>query len=83
VKEEVKQEKKEPARPASRSTTPKAKASRGPNVEAMKKTLAFLKEEKQSLEVKLKKNRNDADTQFELELVQKNIQTLQEKIAKA
>jgi hypothetical protein len=49
----------------------------------MKNTLAALKEEKSTLEEKLKRNRTDTDLQFELELVQKNIQTLVEKIGKA
>jgi ribosomal protein S15P/S13E len=49
----------------------------------MKVTLASLQEEKNALQEKLKRNRTDTDTQFDLELVQKNIQTLMEKISKA
>ena len=49
----------------------------------MRTTLAALKEEKQNLEDRLKRNHNDTDTAFELDLVQKNISTLTEKIAKA
>jgi predicted nuclease with TOPRIM domain len=65
-----------------RSTTPK-EVKKGPNVEAMKNTLAALKEEKSTLEEKLKRNKTDTDLQFELELVTKNIATLTEKITKA
>lgn len=68
-------------------TTPKSQqqqpARKGPNLESMKNTLAALKEEKSTLEDKLKRNKTDTDTQFELELVTKNIATLMEKIAKA
>lgn len=49
----------------------------------MRTTLAALKEEKTTLEDKLRRNKADADTQFELELVSKNIATLTDKIAKA
>jgi hypothetical protein len=57
----VPEQPKQPAKPQP--------AKKGPNVEAMKNTLAALKEEKSTLEEKLKRNRSDTDTQFELELV--------------
>ena len=67
-----------------RSKTPKELPGRkGQNVETMKNTLAALKEEKSTLEEKLKINKADTDTQFELELVTKNIATLMDKILKA
>lgn len=58
-------------------------ARKTPNVEQMKVTLAALKEEKLQLEAKLKRDKTDTETQFELDLVHKNIATLNDKIAKA
>ena len=48
----------------------------------MKTTLAALKEERQTLQDKISALGQDEETQFELDLVSKNIKTMEEKIAK-
>ena len=53
-----------------------------PNAAQMRSTLAALKEERATLEEKLKVLGEDEDTKFELDLVSKNIRTMEEKIAK-
>ena len=52
-----------------------------PNAGQMKATLAALKEERSTLEEKMKMLGEDEDTRFELDLVTKNIRTMEEKIA--
>ena len=48
----------------------------------MKTTLNALKEERSTLQEKMKMLGEDEDTKFELDLVSKNIKTMEEKIAK-
>ena len=48
----------------------------------MKTTLAALKEERQTLQDKISALGPSEETQFELDLVSKNIKTMEEKIAK-
>ena len=47
----------------------------------MRTTLAALKEERSTLEEKIKMLGQDEDTKFELDLVSKNIKTMEEKIS--
>ena len=53
-----------------------------PNAAQMRSTLAALNEERATLQEKLKVLGEDEDTKFELDLVSKNIRTMEEKIAK-
>ena len=59
-----------------RATREARRQRKAPNVDAMRNTLAALKNEQSSLKERLQNNAGDEDTQFDLDLVSKNISTL-------